>query len=118
MTFRQFAMAALLAAAAGCGGIGNAQKQLRSAVDAKKPTLDQCYGAALQRNKETVGDMDLVIHVAEKTGQVEKVDVVRDGVGDGELSQCVQSALVGIGVDPKPKANLEISYTLQFTPSS
>jgi hypothetical protein len=114
------ALAAAVAALsiAGCGGIGTAQKDLRTSVEAKKPTLDQCYGAALVRDQVAAGDMDLVLHVSEKTGQVEKVAITRSSVQDPELQQCVEQALVGIALEPKPKANLEVEYQLQFTPTS
>ena len=101
-----------------CGGIGSAQKNLRSAVDAKQPTLDGCYGTALERSNEASGEMQLNLHVAEKSGRIERVEVLDAGFADGELQSCVENALVGIVISPKPAAGLKVEYQLVFNPTS
>jgi outer membrane biosynthesis protein TonB len=111
------ALAALPLMAAGCG-IGKAQTHLRTAVDSRKPTLDSCYGAALERDDGAAGEMALSIHVSEKSGAVDRVEVVRSALGDPDLERCVESALVGTRIDPKPKANLQVEYTLRFVPTT
>lgn len=111
------AVAALPLLAGGCG-IGKAQTHLRTAVDSRKPTLDSCYGTALERDEHAAGQMALSIHVSEKTGAVDKVEIVSSALGDPDLERCVESALVGTRIDPKPKANLKVEYTLRFVPST
>jgi hypothetical protein len=111
------AMAGSLALSA-CGGIGGAQKNLRSAVDARQGTLDDCYGTALERSKEASGAMQLNLHVAEKSGRVERVEVLDAGFADDELQSCVENALVGILISPKPAAGLKVEYRLVFNPTS
>jgi hypothetical protein len=108
---------ALSLLAGGCG-IGNAQTRLRTAIDASKPGLDQCYGSALERDRDAAGDMLLLVHVEEKTGRVAQVKVAKTAIQDAGLHQCVQSALEGVTLDPKPKANLKVEYTLRFAPTS
>ena len=114
------AMAILVSAGglAACGGIGNAQKNLRSAVDNKKPTLDECYAKALERNDKFAGSMTVKLTVGEKTGTVDQVNIVDPGFADNDLQGCVKGALAGVSIDPKPKANLEVEYTLNFTPEA
>lgn len=104
--------------AAGCGGVGKSQAQLRTAVDAQKPTLNDCYKAALTRDKTTAGSMEVTLHLAEKSGKVEQVDFDSPAVGDSQLQECVRTAIVGVQVEPKPKANLVVAYTVQFTPET
>lgn len=116
------AMFAIAVAAAvlgfGCGGIGDSQSRLRSAVDAKKPTLDDCYASALERDRARSGTMDLWLHVNDESGRVEKVEVSESSVADPALQQCVETALVGVQLDPPPGAPMKVDYTLQFRPSS
>lgn len=112
--------AALLAALfmlGGCG-IGNAQTRLRTAVDAQKPTLDDCYASALQRDRTLSGVMQLMLHVDEDSGAVTQVEITSPGVQDPELQQCVKTVLAGVKLDPPPKANLQVEYTLRFTEKS
>jgi len=103
---------------AGCGGIGNAQNNLRSAVDTKKPTLDDCYATALEGDAKAAGSMTVKLTVGKKSGTIDKVDVVDPGFADHSLQGCVEGALTGVALDPKPKANLEVEYTLDFRPKS
>ncbi len=112
------AMAVGVLAGAGCGGIGNAQVRLRSAIDNQQSTLDGCYEQALVRDKSLTGNMTLWLHVTEKGGTVTEVEVENSTVNDPELTQCVQNSLVGVSIDPKPKANLKVEYQLEFTPKA
>jgi hypothetical protein len=122
MNARNAAIFAAVAAAAlsmaGCGGIGNAQVQLRSAIDAKKPSLDSCYEQALERNENLAGGMTVWVHVAEKDGTVSEVEVAESAADDQELTQCIQSALVGTQISPAPKANLKVEYRIELTPEA
>lgn len=103
---------------AACGGIGNAKSEVRTAIDAKKSSLDSCYEQALTRNEGATGSMTLKLTVKDGTNQIEKVEIVDAGFADGELQSCVEGALAGMTITSKPKANVEISYIFQFTPSS
>ncbi len=103
---------------AGCGGVGKSQADLRTAVEARKPTLHDCYASALERDKTTAGSMEVTLHLAEKSGKVEQVDFTNAAVGDDQLKECVRTAIVGVEVQPKPKANLQVAYTVQFSPES
>lgn len=105
-------------ALAGCGGIGDSQKRLRTAVDARQPTLDECYGATLARDATAQGTMEVSLHVTESGGTVDQVKITRSEVADPTLQECVKSALVGVQLAPAPKANLEVAYTLTFAPAS
>lgn len=102
--------------AAGCGGIGDAQKRVRTAVDAQQPTLNECYGAMLARDATAAGSMELTLRVGESGGRVETVNIKRSDLTDPELQTCVKQALAGVSIQPAPKANLDIGYTLTFTP--
>ena len=109
-------LAVALASLFACGGPGNAKSNLRSAVDAKKPTLDDCYAKALERDKSAAGSMTLKLTVKDGKDTVSKVDVVDAGFADGELKSCVEGALVGLTIAKKPGANVIIEYQLAFSP--
>ena len=116
--YLRIATLTLLPLGGGACGIGNAQARLRSAVDARKSTLDECYAQALERDRNAAGEMVLWIHVAEATGQVLQVDIGEGGMEEVTLQQCVQTALQGVKLQPKPKANLKVEYTLRFAPTT
>ncbi len=116
MNTRNLCLGIAMLGLAACGGIGNAQKNVRSAVDNKTPTLDDCYGQALERDKTATGSMTLNLIVGEKSGAVDQVEMLDPGFADGELQSCVQTALVGLSISPKPKANLKVEYRLDFSP--
>ena len=121
MTHRRFlvvavALAALGAMVSGCG-IGDAQARLRTAIDAKKPTLDECYRVSLVAHKHVAGEMQLAIHVVEATGLADAIEVKSSTVKDAALHKCVETALVGTKLEPTPNANLKVDYTLRFAPA-
>ena len=110
--------AVALAVAGACGGVGNSQQHLRTAVDAQRPTLDECYGEALARDETVAGEMALVLHVDKKDGLIEDVQVGQSGIHDAALQECVESSLVGLTLEERPKVDLEVSYTFEFVPSA
>lgn len=106
----------LVGSALGCG-IGDAQQRLRTAVDAKEKSLDECYAQALERNEGAQGDMSIWVHVSSDTGRVDSVEVSQSEITDGALQKCVETTLVGLALVPPPKANLKVEYTLRFVPN-
>ena len=56
-------LAALFGAATACGLVGQTQGKLRTAVDAKKPSLNRCYHDLLQRDRRAVGSMDVLLTI-------------------------------------------------------
>ena len=121
MSAARLALGCLLAVAplgalGGCKGVGDSQKHLRTAVEARQPTLDQCYATTLAKDATAAGKMELTLTVAEQGGRVEAVKVARSELADTELQGCVRDALVGVQISPAPKANLEVAYVLEFGP--
>lgn len=107
-----------VALAGACAGVGDSQQHLRSAVEAERPTLDDCYGSALQRDDTVAGEMALLVRVDDEEGRVHDVEVQEAGVHDAELEECVTSALVGTTLEETPDVDLEVHYTFQFEPAS
>jgi hypothetical protein len=103
---------------AGCGDVGDSQGRLRTALEAQKPTLDQCYARALERDEGEAGQMQVWVHVNSQTGKLEEVEVVDATVQDGQLKSCVEQALVGVQLDPAPAVDLQVEYFLRFNPTS
>ncbi|MBX3157569.1 MAG: AgmX/PglI C-terminal domain-containing protein [Deltaproteobacteria bacterium] len=107
----------VLLAALACGacgaGVGDAQKRLRTAVEAKQDAFDDCYEKTLARNAEAQGKLQVVLKVSTKGAVVSRPT---GGKLDGKLVKCVQSTLDSVRLSPAPKVNMEVSYTLAFTP--
>lgn len=104
-----------LALAACGGGVGDAQKRLRTAIEAKQDALDDCYEKTLERDTEVKGNLMVVLKVAKGGGGVSSA-VTGGKVKDGKLVKCVQGTLDAIKLKPAPGANMEVTYTLAFAP--
>ncbi len=103
------------AALSGCG-IGDAQRHLRSAVDAKSQELDQCYAQALTRNRDAAGTLNANLHVGASDGRVDQVEFVGGDVRDPELQSCMTATLTQVQLPEPPAANLKVEYTFQLAP--
>jgi hypothetical protein len=108
----------ILAFTGACAGVGNSQEHLRSAVEAQRPTLDECYGEALARDESLRGQLALVLFVDKADGRVRDAQVTESGVSDLALQECVRSSLVGLTLEERPKVELEVSYTFEFVPAT
>jgi hypothetical protein len=110
--------ALVLALAGACAGVGNSQEHLRSAVEAQRPTLDECYAEALARDASLSGQLALMLYVDKADGRVRDAQVTDAGVNDLALQECVRSSLVGVTLEERPKVELEVGYTFEFVPAS
>ena len=116
---RIFGILAIAASLAlGACGVGDAQSHLRTAVDARQASLNECYRQALERSEETSGVMHVRLHMPKGANAVEQVEVMDSNLGDEALEQCVVGALDGVRIDEAPKANMAVDYTFRFSPSS
>ncbi len=109
------ALSAATALLAGCG-IGNAQQQLRSAVDAKSQELDQCYADALTRDRDAAGSLTAYLHVDTDEGRIQEVEFTGGDVNDAQLQSCMSTTLTQVQLTEPPAANLKVEYTFQLTP--
>lgn len=78
-----------------CGGVGDAQLRLRTAVNAKQDKLDACYTRSLTRDADGKGAMQLLLHVNQSDGVVDPVTVTSSEITDPKLAKCVRAALGG-----------------------
>jgi len=101
--------------AAGCG-IGDAQTNLRSAVDAKRQELNQCYAAALTRDRDASGTMQAYLYVDSEEGRLTEVEFVGGDVSDPAFQSCMSGSLTQVQLSEPPVANLKVEYTFQLTP--
>lgn len=102
-----------LVASAGCGRITPSRRNLRTAVEAKRPELDACYAQTIGRQAGAQGGLVLWVEVDSDSGRVSNVEVERSEVPDEGLGQCVASTLQTIQIEPPPLA-MRVHYTLQF----
>ena len=111
-----FALTVLAAASAGCAGLGQSQRDLRTAVDAENSTLSSCYGAALQRDPSAAGTVEARLVVPKTSGKVESVNIDRSDLADPTFQSCFTDALQSIQLSQPPGVNLDVAYTFEFTP--
>ena len=110
-------IATIALAAPAC--MDHSQLRLRTAVDAQRPSLTQCYENALAQSPSAQGRMTLLIHIPTGAQQVARVQV---GESDRpiqqqqQLQQCVADALVGLPIGSATLAELNVEYTLSFVP--
>ena len=90
------------------------QARLRTAVDARKSQLADCYAKALEHDTSMTGKMVLVLHVPQNVDEVDSVDVERGRVRDRHLQRCVKEVLVGANIGDAPTDDLNVEYTLAF----
>ena len=99
---------------AGCGGVGTAQADLRSAIDARQATLNECYREALTRDETLTGDLSLRVSMARSATTIDGLEVTHSNVDDAQLVACVVQALAGLSIDEAPKSALTVDYTVRF----
>ncbi len=113
-----FALAAYVAAAAGCAGAIRTSEPYRDDVakvlEAKNGDVTACYNEALKANKELTGTVTVKFTVEMKTGAFK--DITTEG--PPELGTCVSNALNGLVLTPGDANNGDATFTYQFTPGA
>jgi hypothetical protein len=110
-------LGAMLAASVGCGRITPSRRNLRSAVEAKRAELDQCYEATVARNANVGGTMTMWLNVDDESGRVHSAELEQNGVADDDLPTCVGAALEGIQLPEPPPLAMRVEYTFEFRPA-
>jgi hypothetical protein len=85
----------VLVAAFGLSGCAaqDTQRRLRTAVDARQASLDDCYAKALNHDRTVEGWMRLWVHVPENDHRVDSVEIERNTkLADKRLNKCVRAA--------------------------
>ena len=62
--------------------------------------------------------MPLWLHVTEAGGTVTAIEGESSTMSDPESARSAQNTPVGVSIAPKPKANLELEYRLEFSPKT
>ena len=103
----------------GCGsGIGpGTRKDIASRMSSVKQPLSECYGDAIGRKgARTRGILVLAFKVAPKTGKFEKVEVVRDDIGDDALARCLVDRVATLRLAKPQDVLLAVTYPVSFEP--
>lgn len=102
--------------AAACAKLNpNTEKNIHSALQAKKEQFKACYKDALDRNRETQGTVGLRLDIAKETGAVQNASVAKTTIEDKEMNQCVATAASDITLADPPGIPVEGLYDIQFT---
>jgi len=112
-------MIVIAALAAACGGSGMG-KTVRADVTARmesaRDPIAECYKAALEKNRKLKGSLLLRFKAAPSTGAFENVEVVKDGVGDPAVTECVVAEVKKLKLAEPQKTALAIEYPIDFAP--
>jgi hypothetical protein len=103
-------------AACGCA-THDSQRLLRTAVDARQASLDECYATALDHDRTTAGTMKLWVHVRENAHHVDAVEIEKNAkLANKRLNRCVRAALLNIDIGEPADSEVKVQYTLAFQP--
>ncbi len=102
---------AAIGALSGCGIVGNAQQELRTAVEARREPLATCYRELLAREPLATGGMRLNLDVRHEQARVTGIEVVWTELRDRRFTSCVTSTLRRILLPEAPTSNLSVRST-------
>jgi len=110
-----FALLAISAASAGCGGAVRTAEPYRDDVAkvlaTKNADVKACYDNLLKGKKDLAGTVTVKFTVEMKTGAFK--DVKTDG--PAELGTCVSSAMSGLVLNPPDINNGDATFVYEFT---
>jgi len=110
-----FALLAVSAASAGCGGAVRTAEPYRDDVAkvlaTKNGDVKACYDNLLKGKKDLAGTVTVKFTVEMKTGAFK--DVKTDG--PAELGTCVSSAMTGLVLNPADINNGDATFVYEFT---
>jgi hypothetical protein len=110
-----FALLAISAASAGCGGAVRTAEPYRDDVAkvlaTKNADVKACYDNLLKGKKDLAGTVTVKFTVEMKTGAFK--DVKTDG--PAELGTCVSSAMSGLVLNPGDINNGDATFVYEFT---
>ena len=110
-----FALLAISAASAGCGGAVRTAEPYRDDVAkvlaTKNGDVKACYDNLLKGKKDLAGTVTVKFTVEMKTGAFK--DVKTDG--PAELGTCVSSAMSGLVLNPGDINNGDATFVYEFT---
>jgi hypothetical protein len=110
-----FALLAISAASAGCGGAVRTAEPYRDDVAkvlaTKNGDVKACYDNLLKGKKDLAGTVTVKFTVEMKTGAFK--DVKTDG--PAELGTCVSSAMSGLVLNPADINNGDATFVYEFT---
>lgn len=92
----------------------NTEGQIMAALEARKDGFKQCYVGALDRNRETKGNVGLVLKLHEETGAVTSSDVEKSDIQDAEMPPCVAGVAKDITLPEPPGVPVEGHYDIAF----
>jgi len=110
-----FALLAISAASAGCGGAVRTAEPYRDDVAkvlaTKNADVKACYDGLLKGKKDLAGTVTVKFTVEMKTGAFK--DIKTDG--PAELGTCVSSAMTGLVLNPPDINNGDATFVYEFT---
>jgi len=114
---RWLVIAALLG---GCvkNGMGESVRtDVTARMESARGPIQDCYHAALERDRKVRGQIVLAFRAAPATGKFEQVEVVRDELRDAALVECVVGAVAALTLQAPQKTAVSITYPLDFAPT-
>ena len=105
--------------AGGCGAsvAPGTRGDITARMTSTQASMSRCYGASIDRKgPRTRGLVVFHFKVAPKTGRFERVEVVRDDIGDRVLSQCLVERVSDLKLQKPQDVTVAVTYPVSFEP--
>jgi len=114
---RHLLVLTLLAGCAKSGMGEGVRTDITQRMETVRPTITDCYKAALRDNRKLRGLMVVEFTAAASTGTFTAIQIVRDDLADPGLQKCVADAVGGLKLATPQKAAVSVTYPLDFAPT-
>ena len=91
------------------------EESLNNALDAQKGEFQACYEAALQKDRNAQGEMDIHLEFTPNKKKAEKAKVTRSDITVKGMKKCVTQAAKSVKTTELPGTWVNGNYTLDFT---
>jgi hypothetical protein len=105
---------------AGCAKSGMSEAtrtDVTMRMESVRPTITKCYADQLKLDRKLRGMLVVTFEAAPKTGQFEKVAVVRNDMNDAQIATCMVDAVSTLKLETPQKTKLSVTYPLDFAPT-
>ncbi len=91
------------------------EDSLNNAIMAKTGDFENCYTAALKKNPETKGDMQLKLEFEPNAKKAKSASIVATKIKDAGMKKCVVAVAQTVETVELPGTWVDGKYTLEFT---
>jgi hypothetical protein len=91
------------------------RQAVRSVLDTKSPSLENCYNSTKEQNPQSQGAVVVRFEVEPKTGNIVRPEIVKEQTSaDETLQRCVLESLAGLKIDPPDQRLGQATFRWDF----